>query len=274
VSAHFKFLVLNTKGGVGKSTLVSQVLAPYIYKKTKNPVTIYEFDDENNESRYFGASKIINYFPIYCGKKDLRDEVADVLLGEESICMDVGAGKTSKVVMQALMDSGLLKCVDLLVIPLMDGETDATNALNVYRALKESEPELKVIFALGRVNEARELHCQFDHFFGDSRGFFNIKGIYNLLAPEDRSYIALKDADVVKYSRIFGITIWELANLKRDLGADLKKAIEEKESVDKIKLLSFKHALQKDSIQYLKTTLLKAFETIDKRIGIGGEKDD
>jgi hypothetical protein len=79
--------------------------------------------------------------------------------------------------------------LDLVVIPLMDGEIDASNAIEVYKILKTASPELEIVFVLGRVNIARELVCQFDLFLGDQRGLFNQEGLINEVEENDTEII-------------------------------------------------------------------------------------
>ena len=43
-------IIPQTKGGVGKSTVAMQVIAPYLYKKHGKKITYIEIDDENNDS--------------------------------------------------------------------------------------------------------------------------------------------------------------------------------------------------------------------------------
>ncbi|MBD3806625.1 ParA family protein [Sulfuricurvum sp.] len=227
---------------------------------------IYEFDDENQETKGFGGSKIINSFRYVVGKKDLRDEITDALLNEHTACIDVGANKTSLTLLKALVDSGMLYRLDLVVIPLMDGETDAINAMEVYQTLKKAHHELKVIFALGRVNEARELSCQFDLFLGDQRKLFNQKGIILDAQPEDQKYLIIRDSDTVKYCRIFGVTVWELAQSTADIDAKLVEAIKTGDNPQMIKFLSFKRSLKRDCIEYTRETIKEAFRMIDERL--------
>ena len=56
-----KILILNAKGGVGKSTISMQVVVPYLYLRgEKEIVNYYEFDDENEDSKSFINSKLVN----------------------------------------------------------------------------------------------------------------------------------------------------------------------------------------------------------------------
>jgi len=47
---NLKILVVSTKGGVGKSTIAMQLVAPYLYdKNNKNIIKYYECDDTNRD---------------------------------------------------------------------------------------------------------------------------------------------------------------------------------------------------------------------------------
>jgi len=259
-----KIAILNTKGGVGKSTVSMQLIVPYLYKKSKSPVSYFEFDDENEDAISFDKSKLIWLEKVNVSGVDLREQLRDILLLENSICMDVGANKTTVFVLNALIDSGMIHALDLVVIPLMDGELDAVSAINIYHHIKKANPEIKTLFVLNRWNENREIESQFDLFLGDKYGFFDTKGVINYIEEKDRNYIVLADSDAIKYSRGFGVTLWELSNQKEDIDKELKKAISKGAPKDYIRKLSFKKALKKDCEIYRDKILIKAFEKLDK----------
>ena len=52
-------IIPQTKGGVGKSTVAMQVIAPYLYKNMVK-ITYIEIDDENNDSKSFTRTEIVN----------------------------------------------------------------------------------------------------------------------------------------------------------------------------------------------------------------------
>ena len=203
----YKIAVLNTKGGVGKSTVSMQLIVPYLYEKLQSPISYFEFDDENEDAISFSKSKLIWLEKVNVTGVDLREQLRDILLLENSICMDVGANKTTVYVLDALIDSGMIHALDLVVIPLMDGELDAVSALNIYQKIKKANPDIKTLFVLNRWNENREVESQFDLFLGDKYGFFETKGIINYIEEKDRNYVVLADSDAIKYSRGFGITL-------------------------------------------------------------------
>ncbi len=263
----YKIAILNTKGGVGKSTASMQLIVPYLYQKSGFPISYFEFDDENEDAISFDKSRLIWIEKVNVTGVDLREQLRDILLLENSICMDVGANKTTVYVMDALIDSGMIHALDLVVIPLMDGELDAVSAINVYHKLKDASSDLKTVFVLNRWNENRELESQFDLFLGDKYGFFDTKGLINYIDEEDRNYIVLADSDAIKYSRGFGITLWELANQTEDFDELLKKAIKNGASKQEVKKLSFKKALKKDCEVYNDKFLKAAFKKLDEILG-------
>jgi len=259
-----KIAVINTKGGVGKSTISMQLIAPYLYQKSQNPISFFEFDDENEDSISFEKSKLVWLERIGVAGQDLREELRDILLLENHIVMDVGANKTAVYIMDALVDSGMIYALDAVVIPLMDGELDATSAISIYQRLKNANPEIKTIFALNRWNENRELESQFDIFLGDKYGFFDTKGVINYIDERDRNYLVLADSDAIKYSRAFGITLWEFAREPMDVDAELKEAIARGASKEEIKRLSFKKSLKSDCERYNERILEPAFRKLDE----------
>ncbi len=260
----YKIAVINTKGGVGKSTISMQLVVPYLYQKSQNPISFFEFDDENEDSVSFERSKLVWLEKVQVAGKDLREELRDILLLENHIVMDVGANKTTVYVLESLIDSGMVYALDAVVIPLMDGELDATSAINIYQKFKNANPSIKTVFALNRWNENRELESQFDIFLGDKYGFFDTKGVINYIDEKDRNYLVLADSDAIKYSRAFGITLWEFANQDMDVDAELKEAIEKGASKEEIKRLSFKKSLKSDCEKYNDRILKKAFAKLDE----------
>lgn len=260
----YKIAVLNTKGGVGKSTVSMQLIAPYLYLKNKNPISYFEFDDENEDAVTFDKSSLIWLEKVNVLGLDLREQLRDILLLDNSICIDVGANKTTIYILDALIDTGMIHALDLVAIPLMDGEVDATSALDIYHRVKKENPDLKIVFVLNRWNENREIESQFDLFLGDKYGFFDTKGVIKYIDEKDRNYIVLADSDAIKYSRGFGITLWELANSEDDIDKELKEAIKKGLPKEEIKKISFKRALKKDCINYRDKILKEAFKTFDE----------
>ena len=258
-----KIAVVNSKGGVGKSTISIQIAAIYLYKKFNTPIEHFEFDDENEDSKAFVNSTIINRHTQSVAKTNLRDTITDILLDYEHAILDIGANKTTTYFIDALIDTGMMPQIDLFIIPLMDGENDAISAIKVYKQLKNEDSSCKILFALNRINTNRDLYSQFNIFLGDKRGVFNDSGLIDEIPKDDRVYITIEDSDSVKYSKNFGTTIWELATLNRDISQEIKDALSSNAPKDTIRMLSFKKGVKDDCIDYVKINLEPSFKIID-----------
>lgn len=257
-----KILVVSSKGGVGKSTVSMQLIAPYLYINNKNtPINFYEFDDENLDSLSYGGSRLTIREPIDVDEFVLMNKLIDILSSKESCCIDVGGNKSTAICLDVLEDCGLGYEIDLAIIPLLDGEQDAINAKKTYNRLKIIDKNMKIVFALNKVTNKKYLKEQFENFFGDIRGIFNDKDaiINHIKKDELDNYIAIQNSDVIKFSRKFGTTIFEIVHQDRDFDTEFKATNKEKEK----KLIAFKHYLFQNCKKYYKDTLKECFKKLD-----------
>jgi hypothetical protein len=266
-------VVLNTKGGVGKSTIATQLIVPYLYDKYNKIVDFYEFDDENDDNEAFCNSQIINNIPVKVEKTDLREKVVDILINDSNNCVDIGANKSAKLLYNAIIESGMISAIDLIVIPMMDGEVDAISAINLYLDIRKTSQSVNILFILNRVNKNRDLYNQFEIFLGDNSGVFESAGLIENIQEDDRHYILVEDSDAIKQSRKFALTVYELAIMKMDLDAKIRQALKDGSTKMEIKTLSFKKRVQYDCVEFKKYILDKAFKDIDTLIGDGAEKN-
>ena len=161
-------IIPQTKGGVGKSTVAMQVIAPYLYKKHGKAVTYIEIDDENNDSRSFTATKIVNKKMLSTNKITELDEM--ILMDDNhEIIVDVGGNKTSSLVLDEIAKVGTFGNVKWIV-PMGDGELDGKNAIATMKKLRKIERNSteNLFFALNRAisTEQDYLEEQFINFFG------------------------------------------------------------------------------------------------------------
>ena len=130
-------IIPQTKGGVGKSTVAMQVIAPYLYKKHGKPVTYIEVDDENNDSRSFTATKIVNKKMLKTNHLSQLDEM--ILMDDNhEVIVDVGGNKTSTLVLDEISKVGTFGNVKW-IIPMGDGELDGKNAIATMKKLRKIE---------------------------------------------------------------------------------------------------------------------------------------
>lgn len=264
-----KVLCVSTKGGVGKSTISIQLIVPALFELAEQQkVSLYECDDENSDSLSYGASQLVTRNLVKVDTPFLRDDLLELTLKNQPTCIDIGGNKSTTIVLDALDSSGAIHFIDLALIPLLDGEQDGLNAIDVYQRIKMMKPELPILFVLNRAKDLRYVEHQFENFFGDVRGIFqNINAVQNYLIPEESNrYIAIADSEMIKYSRRFGLTVYEIASQERDFISRLKADGSLQNDLSEAKILSFKHFVDKESKNYLHESLYPAIHTIQSTI--------
>jgi len=259
-------VIINSKGGVGKSTISIQIASAFIFESTGKKVNHFEFDDENQDNVSFKHSSIIQTFTKQVAKTNLTNTMSDILVDNENVVIDVGANKTTVYVLEALLKSGMIYKVDLFIVPLTDGESDALSAIRIYNQIKNTHKDANILFALNRLSKDKELNSQFDIFLGDKRNIFNNFGQIENIPKKDRHIISLDDSDVIKYSKNFGLTIWELAVSTRDIEKEMKDALRLGTDKELIKTLSFKNSIKQNCLEYLQTNIHPAFAVIRSMI--------
>lgn len=260
-----KVLCISTKGGVGKSTISIQLIVPTLYEMGGNrKVSLYECDDENSDSLSYGASNLVGRHLVRVDTPFLRDDLLELTLKEEPTCIDIGGNKSTTIVLEALDTSGAIHFIDLAIIPMLDGEQDGLNAIDIYQRLKLLRPEMPILFVLNRAKDLRYVEHQFENFFGDVRGIFqNINPVKEYIVDTDNtSYVALSESEMVKYSRRFGLTIYEIASQERDFMDRLKTNGSLRADLGEAKLLSFKHYVERECKNYLHQSLRSAMNII------------
>jgi hypothetical protein len=262
-----KVIVLNSKGGVGKSTTSVQIIAPFLYAKNnkENPINLIEFDDENEDCLTFENSDILNAKRVKISGNDLDSVLTDVTIDNDNLVVDIGGNKTTTYILESLENSGMINAFDLVVIPMTDGEQDCINAVNIYKKIRAINSDIRIVFALSRVNGNYDVEMQFLDLFGDKKGRIDDRaGYIEEIDSYDRNFIQINDSEVIKYSRAFGVTAYEMCNKDiESIKEELKNALKEKND-DKSKKISYKMTIYNKAINYKKDTLIKAFNTLDE----------
>lgn len=259
-----KIITINSKGGVGKSTTSMQVIAPFLYQHIGNKkVNFVELDDENQDSTTFARSELVEAQQIQITGTDLDSKLLDIIVDNENIIIDVGGNKTTTFVIDSLSNTGIINALDLIVIPLGDGEQDASNAIKLYNRVRELNNEIKIVFALSRVDSSMDLEMQFFDFFGDKQGRVDDRdGLIDKIKPEDQNIIKIRNSEVIKYSRAFGITAYELSDKNvDDVKEKMKQALAKKDNA-KVKKLAYRQTILNKAAEYRRSVLDPAFEVL------------
>lgn len=259
-------IIPQTKGGVGKSTVAMQVIAPYLYKKHGKKVTYIEIDDENNDSQSFTRTNIVEKRMLGTNKISELDEL--ILMDDNhEIIVDVGGNKTSSLVLEEIKKVGSFGNIKW-IIPLGDGELDGKNAIATMKKIKkiEKNPEENMIFALNRAIsiEPDYVEEQFINFFGHK--YLDSNSVMSDFI-KDPNYFAVKNDKVITMSRYLGSTVWEMAYNNTDFAA---KALQAKElgDIESARKFLFFRRIQTEAKDYVLGTLNKIFFNLDNWLDI------
>lgn len=129
--------IINTKGGVGKSTLSFHIL-PYLLRNKE--FQIIEIDDNNDTSLSFSNSGLLKEIvscDISQGTQKLEELVIENMLNEEKITIiDSGGGNDSKAVISSLISQNLAKDT-LFIIPYFADFSQLKNLFESVELVKD-----------------------------------------------------------------------------------------------------------------------------------------
>lgn len=225
MTSKHKVLVLNPKGGTGKSTFSFQILSPYFYSKYKENPLVLDVDDQNQESKTYGRSEIIDTKKILTSNIKRQD-----LCGDRNIILDAGASISSKEIIDLLVESGSLNKITFFAIPITQGTQPTKLALDMYNYIRKFNEKGRILFILNNYNVEYSLTQQFPSFLGDKE--FEIYtqenkkiGIYDKILDEDSnvSYIAIPNVGCLFWSSYYGKTTFEFAENEDKYDAELNR---------------------------------------------------
>lgn len=259
-------IIPQTKGGVGKSTVAMQIIAPFLYKMHGKKVTYIEIDDENNDSKSFTRTDIVNKRMLGTNKLTELDEL--ILMDDNhEIIVDVGGNKTSTLVLDEIKKIGTYGNVKW-IIPLGDGELDGKNAIATMKKIRkiEQNPEKNIFFALNRAisMEPDYIEEQFINFFGHK--YLNSDSVICDFV-QDPKFFPVKNDKVITISRYLGSTVWEMAFNNTDFAEKAMQAKELGDLASARKYLFFRR-MQIESKDYTIDVLYKIFSQLEKWIEI------
>lgn len=149
------YIVINNKGGVGKSTFSQQILATYNLLN-HGSAFIKELDDANKDAESLSESDIISEQVKVESESRLRETIAEYdLINPETknTIIDVGGNMSTDIFIKALHTSvEVIDYVDAIFIPVIDNGISVDNAKKVYANItgngKYPEIAEKIIFVI------------------------------------------------------------------------------------------------------------------------------
>lgn len=270
-----KIIITSGKGGVGKSTIGSQVIAPYLFDKTNKKINYYELDPVNNIAATYSKSNILDISSI---DPKNEDDIIEALVKREPAVFDTGGNLASQQSIQAIADSGMTDNT-CWIIPISDGEEDAIVANETHNFILTLIPDAKIFFALTRaisskVDEAKE---QFVFIFGHK----HLEVEWSLSEFIDlENYLVMESFSSFNLSKVLQKTIYELSDKKilEENDKKRKALIEKRETIDRetpdfeknialieteLREITKKGSLYKKFQRYTNTTLKPMFIKLD-----------
>jgi len=246
------FIVINSKGGVGKSTTSVEFVVPFLYKMcgfTEKKIKLFEVDSKNNTVELYKNSALFHGFLL----KEKDDELKNVCIKEFSkldrdypLIFDIGVDafdRAFEVFKNVVYNQDIIYC-----LPTKPSEGDTNNTAKTVEAIKKADPKANIIvFCTDSVSDSDEsLKNEFGVLFGRYVQYEENKFIEPLFKrvniPE--KYVAIKKSELfIKAPTSYRTTIYD-ASL---YGSQIHKIGEPTEIELKMdSLLTQMKALQKD----------------------------
>jgi len=196
--------VVNTKGGVGKSFVATQILP--LALNSSNNINIFELDNNNKTTL---KSNLINFKNL--NTKSLDEILFDVSFADEiTNIIDAGGGNDTTEVITALAKNDVE--IDTFVIPVLKDFEVTKNLLDTINLIQKEFENPKIIIVLNKL--IQDPKSEFIYIFGAQE--YGIEGILGEL--EDIEIVAIKDyseIDIVK--NIYNTTAKDLLETGQEI---------------------------------------------------------
>jgi len=203
-------VVLQTKGGAGKSTTALQVVTPYLYfmmngnkVDEKNiKVKLFDIDAKNSSSEILSESKLFNSTLIQRCDRELEkvlSEEINSLKRDYPIVFDVGNTYTKEFldVLGTIYLSG--NKVINFIVPVKQDDDDVRNARDTIKLIKKSGANANIIIAcsdsISNPDDFRDVKLEFEMLFGGYYDFNNKKvgtSLFEDMKIDNGKYIVIK----------------------------------------------------------------------------------
>lgn len=248
-------IVVNTKGGAGKSTAAMQIVSTYFLAKGQG-VELLELDNQNQDAKIFSKSRIkTKQITVDSNSKDLNQTIRDLFLSENknNTVLDIGGNATTTNFSSSLKSTHMFHMVDLFVIPMSGASQDLKNAKKTLKIILDMNNNAKVLFALSRVRNPKRVQFQYGDFFQDEE-------------LKKYPYIILPESDCIDLSRKLKKTVYELAQDEQEKENINQKLLEAFDKNDKNSIYSYSLILEilEDSENYKKEVIDVAHQTLDE----------
>ncbi len=125
---------------------------------------LVEIDDENLDSAYLTKSKILSE-RLPMGASSSANHVIERLMQmpDKDLVIDVGGNRTATNFIHAAGETDFFSMVDLVIVPISNPGQDEENALQTIKAIKQANPETKIVLAVTR--QMAQSQAEFEDVF-------------------------------------------------------------------------------------------------------------
>ena len=148
-------ILVSTKGGVGKTTIATNIISGFLHSKTNQVIDILEVDN-NNVSNSLKSSTVVNFksFNLLQGEDKIAEHLFKVLDGKNAV-VDAGGGDDSLKVIEIVAN---LMMIDdsVFYIPFLKNKSGMKNVIQTYKAIRLHSESAKIVFVFNQVSELKE----------------------------------------------------------------------------------------------------------------------
>jgi len=259
------YIVINAKGGAGKSTFANQILTAFLYDKNNKKVTFKEIDDENKDSLILSDSEILDSEIVSTTNIKSLDSI--FLDDENDVVIDVGGNKTATIFMDELknieIDDNIVFC-----IPVTAGTQDVSNAYDITNDIKKLNNNANIMYVLSNAKSdtVEDLKDEFMQYFGNK--FLNTP-----FAINSDNYVVIKFNPMINISKNYNKTVYDVSKSKQDFWAKAKEAKKANDN-EEVEYNLMMNRFKNQSINYVNDLKENTFKKIDTILGKFKEKEE
>lgn len=207
------YIVLNEKGGVGKS-ITSKFILPTLLYIPGIKINVYEIDNNNSSTNF--DSELINYklFKISDQNKAIFDISFNEYDANTISIVDVGGGDDVLAVLASLSKNEISN--PNFIIPTNDDAEQFVNITNTVAKIKKYYNNPKITLVLNKVHDISNPRAQFVNLFGNEK--WGYKPNFQIIESDIHSMCMIPDSPLfVALKNQYKITLLDMYLHAKDL---------------------------------------------------------